>query len=148
MSLSCTHIYRVNVPLTILSELFHSYHFLLNLSGWDGRLKSEKIIKWASSDIFRLENLSVWQIPVFRHSLLTRNPGYIEFEMLEKQWWSYLRNIKTAINYFFYKRYTHNLSLFLTGKFWLNIGICQTLGFSILKMSPLGHLQKVFLRGL
>jgi hypothetical protein len=35
------------------------------------------------------------QIPVFRYSLLMRNRGYIDFEMLEKQCWSYLRNIKT-----------------------------------------------------
>jgi hypothetical protein len=28
------------------------------------------------------------------------------------------------------------LPIFLIGKIWLNIGICQTLGFSILKMSP------------
>jgi hypothetical protein len=41
---------------------------------------------------------SVWQIPVFRYGLLMRNRGYIEFETLEKQCWSNLRNIKTAIN--------------------------------------------------
>jgi hypothetical protein len=29
-----------------------------------------------------------------------RNGRYIEFETLEKQYWSYLRNTKTAINYF------------------------------------------------
>jgi hypothetical protein len=34
------------------------------------------------SDIFRLENLSVWQILVFRYGLLMRNRGYIEFETL------------------------------------------------------------------
>jgi hypothetical protein len=37
---------------------------------------------------------------------------------------------------FFYKRFTHNLPIFLIRKVWLNIGICQTLGFSVLKMSP------------
>jgi hypothetical protein len=36
------------------------------------------------SDIFRLENLSVWQIPVFRYGLLIRNRGYIEFENIVK----------------------------------------------------------------
>jgi hypothetical protein len=36
------------------------------------------------SDIFRLENLSVCQIAVFRYGLLMRNRGYNEFEMLEK----------------------------------------------------------------
>jgi hypothetical protein len=43
---------------------------------------------------------SVCQIPVFRYGLLMRNRGYIEFETLEKQCWSYLRIIKTALNYF------------------------------------------------
>jgi hypothetical protein len=89
------------------------------------------------SDIFGLENLSVWQIKVFQCDLLMRNWGYIECETWEKQCWSYLRNIRTAINYFFYKRFAHNLLIFLIGNIWLNIGICQTLGFSILKMSPL-----------
>jgi hypothetical protein len=37
------------------------------------------------SDIFGLENLRVWQIPVFRYGLLMRNPGYIELETSEKQ---------------------------------------------------------------
>jgi hypothetical protein len=33
------------------------------------------------SDIFGLENLSVWHIPVFRYGWLMRNRGYyIEFE--------------------------------------------------------------------
>jgi hypothetical protein len=49
-----------------------------------------------------------------------------------KKCWSFLRNIKTAKNYFFYKRFAQNLAKL---NFWLNIGICQTLGFSILKMS-------------
>jgi hypothetical protein len=35
--------------------------------------------------------------------LLMRNRGYIEFETLEKHCWSYLTNIKTAINYFLQK---------------------------------------------
>jgi hypothetical protein len=48
-----------------------------------------------------LEKLSVWQIPVFRYGLLMRNRGYIEFETLEKQRWSYLWNIKTALNCLF-----------------------------------------------
>jgi hypothetical protein len=87
------------------------------------------------SDIFRLENLSVWQIPVFRDGLLMRNRGYSECETLEKWCWSYLRNIKAAINYF-YKNFPHNLTIFLIGKMFPNIGIFQTLGFSILKMSP------------
>jgi hypothetical protein len=47
-------------------------------------------------------NLSVWKIPVFHYyGLLIINREYIEFETLKKQFWSYLRNIKTAINYFF-----------------------------------------------
>jgi hypothetical protein len=44
-----------------------------------------------------------------------RNRGYIKLEMLERQCWSYLRNIKTAINYF-YKRFKHNLPTVLIGK--------------------------------
>jgi hypothetical protein len=55
---------------------------------------------------------------------------------MEKQHWSYQRNIKKAINYF-YKYFAHILPIFLIGKILLKIGICQTLGFSILKMSPL-----------
>jgi hypothetical protein len=43
---------------------------------------------------------------------------------------------------FFNKRFAHNLPIFLIGKFWLNIAICQTLEFSILKMS----LQEVVFR--
>jgi hypothetical protein len=35
-------------------------------------------------DIYRLENPSVWQIPVFRYGLLIRNWAYIEFDTLEK----------------------------------------------------------------
>jgi hypothetical protein len=38
------------------------------------------------------------KISVFRYGLLMRNRGCIEFETL--QCWPYLRNIKTAINYF------------------------------------------------
>jgi hypothetical protein len=45
----------------------------------------KKIEKESRSDIFRPEYLSVWQIPVFRYSLLMRNRGYIEFETFEKQ---------------------------------------------------------------
>jgi hypothetical protein len=93
------------------------------------------------SDIFRLENFSVWQIPVFRFGLLMRNRGYIEFGTMGKQCLSYLRNIKTAINYFLLLHFLHfapNLPkpIFLIEKIWMNIGICQTLGFSILKMPP------------
>jgi hypothetical protein len=39
-----------------------------------------------------------------------RNRGYIEFEKLEKQCWSFVRNINTAINYFLHVLhiiYTH-----------------------------------------
>jgi hypothetical protein len=71
--------------------------------------------------------LSVWQVPVFRYGLLMRNRGYIKFETLEKQRWSYLRNIKTARNYF-YKHFAK------VAEHW---DLPNTLGFSILKMSPL-----------
>jgi hypothetical protein len=37
----------------------------------------------------------------YYYGLLIRNREYIEFETLKKQFWSYLRNIKTTINYFF-----------------------------------------------
>jgi hypothetical protein len=36
------------------------------------------------------------------YGLLIRKREYIEFETLKKQCWSYVRNIKTAINYFIY----------------------------------------------
>jgi hypothetical protein len=68
------------------------------------------------------ENLSVWQIPVFRYELLL---GYIEFEMLGKQCCSsYLRNSKTAKNTI-YKRFSHNLPIFVLGIIWLNIGFAK-----------------------
>jgi hypothetical protein len=35
------------------------------------------------------------------YCFLMRNRGHIEFETLGKQCWSYKRNIKTAINYFY-----------------------------------------------
>jgi hypothetical protein len=50
------------------------------------------------------------------YGLLIRNRVYIEFETLKKQCWSYLRNIKRAINYFFYKRLAQNLAKFLLSK--------------------------------
>jgi hypothetical protein len=92
------------------------------------------------SDIFRLKNLSVWQIPVFCYGLLMRNQGYIEFETLEKTVLALItsaENIKTAINYF-YNCFAHNLSIFLTGKLCLNIGICQTI---LLRDIQLTHVQ-------
>jgi hypothetical protein len=45
-----------------------------------------------------------------------RNRKEIEFETLEKQCWSYLRNIKAALNYFFYKRFAHYLPIFIISK--------------------------------
>jgi hypothetical protein len=45
-----------------------------------------------------------------------RNQGNIEFETLEKQCWSYLRDIKIAISYFFYKRFAHNLPTYISQK--------------------------------
>jgi hypothetical protein len=45
----------------------------------------KRMSNFCESIPLRLENLSVWQIPVFRCGLLMRNRGYIEFEMLEKQ---------------------------------------------------------------
>jgi hypothetical protein len=93
--------------------------------------------------IFRLK-ISVFlanpSVPLY--VLLMRNRGCIEFETLENQCWSHLRNIKTAMNYF-YKYFAHILPIFLIGKIWLNIGICQTLGFSILKMSPLEYSKQM-----
>jgi hypothetical protein len=47
---------------------------------------------------------------------MIRNREYIEFETLKKQRWSYLRNIKTAINYFFYKHFAQNPAKFLLSK--------------------------------
>jgi hypothetical protein len=95
----------LKIPIQDPNKLFNSI------------LNEREVSKLNLSDIFRLENLSIWQIPVFRYDLLRRNLGYIEFEMLEKQCWSYLRNIERAINYFFYKRFAHNLSIFSLEKF-------------------------------
>jgi hypothetical protein len=39
----------------------------------------------------------------------------MEFETLEKQCWSYIRNMKTAM-YYFYKGFEHNLHIFLIRK--------------------------------
>jgi hypothetical protein len=47
---------------------------------------------------------------------------YFKFETLEKQWWSYLRKIKVAKT-IFHKRFAHNLTIFIIGKIWVNIGI-------------------------
>jgi hypothetical protein len=69
-----------------------------------------------------------------------RNRVHIELETLEKNSVGHMISkescTRTAINYF-YKRFAHNQPLFLIGKIGLNIRIFQTLGFSILKMSPL-----------
>jgi hypothetical protein len=82
---------------------------------------------WEIEDILRycVEDILRWGYIALR----------IAFETLEKQCCSYLRNIKTAINNFC-KPFAHNLPIFFIGELWLNIGICQTLGFSIQKMSP------------
>jgi hypothetical protein len=67
-----------------------------------------------------------------------RNRGYIENL---KRWQNsvglYSMEYSDSNKLFFYKRFAHNLTIFLIGKIWLNIGICPTLGFSILKISPL-----------
>jgi hypothetical protein len=44
-----------------------------------------------------------------------RNQKDIEFETLEKQGWSYLRNIKTALNSF-YNCFAHYLPIFIISK--------------------------------
>jgi hypothetical protein len=55
----------------------------------------------------------------------------LKIETLKKQCWSYLRKIKTAINYFFYKLFAQNLAKFLLSKnmaeHWdlPNTGICD-----------------------
>jgi hypothetical protein len=86
-------------------------------------------------DIFRPKNLSIWQISVFRYGLLMRNRGYIKLETLNKQCWPYLRNIKTAINYFlqtFRTSSTHISHRKNLAEYW----DLRTLEFSISKMSP------------
>jgi hypothetical protein len=67
---------------------------------------------------------------------LMRNRGSVEFETLEKTVLVISKEYLDSNKLFFYKRFVHNLPIFLIGKIWLNIGICQTLGFSILKMWP------------
>jgi hypothetical protein len=95
----------------------------LRISPWESKSYENPANAHTRSDIFRLENLSVWQIPVFLYGLLMRNRGYIEFDTLEKQCWAYLGN--KATNYFFYKRFAHvsTHTVFLIGKIYLNIGI-------------------------
>jgi hypothetical protein len=65
---------------------------------------------------------------VFCYALLIRNRGYIEFETLEKQCWSYVRNIETPINYFLQTKFTH----ISQKKNLAEQGVFQTLAFSIL----------------
>jgi membrane protease subunit (stomatin/prohibitin family) len=63
-------------------------------------------------------NLSVWKIPVFHYyGLLMRNREYIEVETLKKQSWSYLRNIKTAINNFCLQTFCSKSSQFLLSNY-------------------------------
>jgi hypothetical protein len=53
-------------------------------------------------------NLSAEQIPVCYYGFLMRNRGYIlRLKRWGKQCWSYLRNIMTAINYFFVTNVLH-----------------------------------------
>jgi hypothetical protein len=67
-------------------------------------------LKWKSQC---LENPSV---PLLRLADKKSRIQYIEFETLKKQCWPYLRNIKTAKNYFFYIRFAQNLAKFLLSK--------------------------------
>jgi hypothetical protein len=68
----------------------HPPFYITNVEG-EPRVKPAGLESWdvgsgnsTWSDIFTLENLSVWQIPVFRYALLMRHRGYIEIETLEK----------------------------------------------------------------
>jgi hypothetical protein len=65
---------------------------------------------------------SLLYIPVFCYGWLT--------EILRKQCCSYLSIWDNN------KHFAHNLLIFLIEKIWLNIWIFQTLGLSILKISP------------
>jgi hypothetical protein len=62
-----------------------------------------------NTEIFHSKGVSSgWQIPVFRYSLLMRKArGYIEFETLEKQCWSYLRTIRCSNKLFFFTNVLH-----------------------------------------
>jgi hypothetical protein len=76
-----------------------------------------------------------WKISVFGKSQCSATACWwdIENRVRKKQCWSYLRQ---QVTIFVYKCFVYDLPIFLLGKPWLNIGICPTLGFSILKMSP------------
>jgi D-mannonate dehydratase len=97
-------------PIMKFWKIFHKNQYQQNVWGNSRILKIKKkiiktgIIQWIKqynvamfsdlkaantctcswTDIFRLENLSVWQIPVFCYGLLMRNRGYIQLETLEK----------------------------------------------------------------
>jgi hypothetical protein len=55
------------------------------------------------------------------------NRRYFEFETLEKSCLSYLRNIKTAINYNFFTNVLH-IPIFIIRKTWQNNGIGKKTG--------------------
>jgi hypothetical protein len=74
---------------------------VLNPKNWINAVDSKKIL--FGSNIFRLEYLSVYQIPVFRYGLLMRNRGCVEFDTLENSVVSYVRNIMRVINFFLQK---------------------------------------------
>jgi hypothetical protein len=102
VSLAC-YWYPVSVPLTCNSiSPTHSYH----VDTWPTHLVSI-LIKHSVPVPLTIGTSTKatsfdWQIPVFSYGLLMSHRGYIDFEMLETQCWSYLRNIKTSINSFFY----------------------------------------------
>jgi hypothetical protein len=89
------------------------------------------VLTW--SDIFSLVNLTVWKVPVFRCNLLIRNRGYIELETSVS--WSFIKNIKTAINYFFTKVSQIIFPYFSLDKFSGTLGYVKHWVFCIPKMS-------------
>jgi hypothetical protein len=67
-----------------------------------------------------LENLTVWQIPMFG-----RNWGYLELETLEKQVLVISKEYYDSNKLFFYNCFAHNLLIFFILNIWLNIGFSK-----------------------
>jgi hypothetical protein len=66
---------------------------------WNNSLKVFAITEATSLD-WKSQCLENPSVPLLRLADKKSRIPYIEFETLKKQCWSYLRNIKTAINYF------------------------------------------------
>jgi hypothetical protein len=101
--------------------------------------KKTLILQSDSSDIFRLENLSVWQIPVLR----------LADKKLRIYWvWNIGKTVLVISkeyldsNKLFYTNVLHIIyPYFSQEKFGWTLGFAKHMGFSILKMWPQASLQ-------